>query len=304
MINVWYFTDNKPGHENQILGLLEQLSKLLSIEVRRIDYRDYSHPKISWLFKHSFKVINLPQPQLIVGAGHRTHWPVLAASRISGAKSLIIMTPSLPLCLFDFIISPQHDKLAPRNNRLTTMGAMNRMEVAQKEASKGLILLGGPSKHYYWDQSDIVEQLTLLISQTAEIHWTISTSRRTPVTILPILKSLNLKNIDEIVRWDQCPDGWLRKQMCGAEISWCTPDSVSMVYESLTANCWVGVFNLTALGTSVNLGIEQLTEDKKITLFSNRLDCFYGNADQCEFNEAKKSAIWLKKKMSGMGQNE
>ena len=36
--------------------------------------------------------------------------------------------------------------------------------------------------------------------------------------------------------------GW--KILCNSEIAWATPDSISMVYEALSANCKVGVLEL------------------------------------------------------------
>ena len=298
-MNIWYFSDNKPGHENQILGLIDQLKYHVTIQADRINCADYPHAFTSWLLKRHPKEINYATPSLIIGAGHRTHWPVIAASRITGAKSLILMTPSLPLWMFDYVVAPEHDHLAPNSKRFISMGALNRMKAATKQADLGLILLGGESKHFIWDDKSIIQQIHHLVTKTPHIKWKITTSRRTPKSFCHQLENLleNLKEefyqIDELVFADQCPKGWLQQQMSCASISWSTPDSVNMIYESLTANCWVGIFSLDSKNTSVSDSILSMIDKQKINSFSYDSVAYQGATQEQMFNEAERCARWL-----------
>lgn len=47
--------------------------------------------------------------------------------------------------------------------------------------------------------------------------------------------------------WEQCLPGWLANELALAENAWVTEDSVSMIYEALTAGCAVGLVLLEAM---------------------------------------------------------
>ena len=40
---------------------------------------------------------DLPTPDIVLGAGHRTHLSLLAARRVHRGKAVVLMRPSLPL---------------------------------------------------------------------------------------------------------------------------------------------------------------------------------------------------------------
>ena len=46
---------------------------------------------------------------------------------------------------------------------------------------------------------------------------------------------------------EQTPQGWIFEEMQKAEAVWVTEDSVSMIYEALTAGCRVGVIQIDRL---------------------------------------------------------
>ncbi len=299
-MNVWYFTDNKPGHENQVLGLLDALSNILEINSSRLEVNQYKHSFWHWLSGNFPNTSDLAQPDLIIGAGHSTHWAVKAASRATGAKSLILMTPSLPLGFFDFIVAPAHDKIKPAPNHFISVGALNRMKADVKEPNTGLILIGGHSNHVQWDSDLLIEQIELLLQRTPDLEWKLTTSRRTPTDFVDKLQQTVAFSRIRFIPWENCPKDWLKKELPTTENCWITPDSVSMVYEALTADCWVGLFNMQMNDTRVVKGLKNLILSKKVNEFSESRHSFSGKSKSNHFNEATRCAYWLIKQFENI----
>ena len=129
-------------------------------------------------------------------------------------------------------------------NVIETWGALNRVLPDIKIKNSGLILIGGPSKHFHWDEPRVLAQLREIVEQNKDVYWTLTTSRRTPESFL-----INLSVADlpiNVVPCGQTDRDWLPAQLAGAETCWVTEDSVSMVYESLTAGCRVGLIELVS----------------------------------------------------------
>lgn len=109
MLTIWRFSDGKRGHENQSLGLAEALCRLSPCQVETLHIeRGWPHA-FAWLTGRFAPGDGLPKPDLLVGAGHATHWPMLAARRAHGGRIAVLMKPSLPLAWFDWVIAPSHD---------------------------------------------------------------------------------------------------------------------------------------------------------------------------------------------------
>ena len=107
------------------------------------------------------RVKKFKKPNLIIGAGHRTHFSILAAKRAYGGKSIVLMKPSLPYFIFDLCLVPEHDNPPKRANIISTIGALNPLGLDglhEKKPSSNLILIGGPSPHYKWDNNLIIKQ--------------------------------------------------------------------------------------------------------------------------------------------------
>ena len=58
----------------------------------------------------------LPKPDILLGAGHATHLDIITAKLKFGGKSVIIMKPTLPYCMFDLCLIPKHDNPPKREN--------------------------------------------------------------------------------------------------------------------------------------------------------------------------------------------
>ena len=80
---VWVIHDNKPGHLNQSLGLAEALARATPTTTYRLPAQASWRAWLAALFKLAPNS-NLPKPDLILAAGHATHFSLLAARRTHG----------------------------------------------------------------------------------------------------------------------------------------------------------------------------------------------------------------------------
>ncbi|MEH6578332.1 MAG: ELM1/GtrOC1 family putative glycosyltransferase [Amphritea sp.] len=244
LLNVWIISDGKPGHLNQSLGLVEAMQRLKPEAVR---YQQLP-PLSVWqalpaLLTGKLSIAVDELPDLVVGAGHSTHLSLLAVGRATGAKTVVLMSPSLPLGCFDLALIPEHDNPKACANVIPTVGALNRMLPAkEKRPDSGMLLIGGPSKHFVWDESQVLEQVGALIKDSRR-HWLLTTSRRTPDSFLTALAKLDTGNVD-VVPFAETDAKWLVKHLPEQQVCWVTNDSVSMIYEALSAGCRVGVVEL------------------------------------------------------------
>ncbi len=270
---IWRLMDGKPGHENQTLGLIKALERLATARgmpaPRCIDMPlgDFSYTLWDWLFKRFRPGFLQPRPDFIIGAGHRTHWPMLCARRSFGGKAIALMSPTLPSAFFDLVVAPAHDGLTGRNV-IVTQGVLNAMQpAAVKRPGYTLVLVGGVSKHFLWDDAQVLAQLDTLVARHPQMR--ITDSRRTP---LALRAELAKRWPVTYQPWEQCPPGWLASELAIAENAWVTEDSVSMIYEALTAGCAVGLVSLSsARDGRLQNGIRQLVFAGRVVRLPNQL---------------------------------
>jgi len=234
-------SDGRPGHENQSAGLAEALRRRTGATIEVIKFPAGA----GFWAKHALacapsKVLAGMSPQLVIGAGHGTHWPLMMAARRFGAKSVVIMRPSLPSWCFDLCLIPRHDLARPVDHGriVTTRGALNRIaEEPPVKTDVGVILVGGPSKHHGWDGAPLPKAIHEIMQARPELRWTLGDSRRTPAGFLEQIGEPALT----VVPHQQTQPGWLPAQLGAAREVWVTEDSVSMIFEALTAGARVGV---------------------------------------------------------------
>ncbi|HEY9098819.1 MAG TPA: mitochondrial fission ELM1 family protein [Thiobacillus sp.] len=290
-LKIWVVSDGKPGHVNQSLGLAEALERATPAEIHVVPALPAWRASLAWLLKYSVGK-TLPSPDLIVGAGHATHLTLLAARRAHGGRAIVLMKPSFPRNWFDLCIIPQHDGLAPTEPILLTEGALNRIHPdGARDSHKGLLLIGGVSKHFEWDNDAIQIQLKSILTRCPETHWTLTTSRRTPDDFLPELPAY--PNLTVVPHTQTTPD-WLPAQLAQSATVWVTPDSASMVFEALTAGADVGVFDLPVNPTSrVGWAIAHLADAERVTRFIRWAAHGTLYPNQQPLAEADRCANWI-----------
>lgn len=296
-IVIWRFSDGKAGHDHQSQGLGHALARLRPVEIITLAPISPFSALMSLLFGCSSNWSEQPTPDLLLGAGHRTHLSLLAARRTRGGKAVVLMRPTLPLRFFDLCLIPEHDAPPFRPNVLITCGALNDIQPSSRfDPHQGLLLIGGPSAHFEWDDKAIYQQIATLIAASPAIRWTLTTSRRTPPSFLEGLSTMTDPRLT-VVPVTKTEPRWLPEQLAQAQYTWVTADSVSMIYEALTAGAAVGVLEIPQRRSSrIRRGLDRLAEKGWITFFAD----WRRNQQLCRpllssqpFNEAERCARWM-----------
>lgn len=258
---VWRLLDGKPGHESQSLGLARALARLTAVSVHDLPVRGIAAGPFSWLLRRFPAGQDLPDPDFIIGAGHATHWPLLCARHARGGRAVVLMKPSLPKRWFDRVVAPEHDGVRPGGNVIVTRGVLNAMRPGKKVPGSVLVMVGGESRHFIWDDARMLAQIRAVMAQWPEACLT--DSRRTPAGFR---RGLAGDYGEAYYPWEKCPAGWLAGRLAVTEMAWVSEDSVSMVYEALSAGCAVGLLSLPAAGRGrLVRGLQALEQDGLVT---------------------------------------
>lgn len=313
-MKICYISDGKAGHRAQMLGLVAGLRRQShAVDLSEIEVQQLSLLKLllCWL---SYPIIHrlpavlraLPLPDLIAGVGHRTHWKVILVKTLlqhhnRQLKSLVLMQPSLPFRWFDYLIIPRHDHPPVQARVLVTEGVLNPLVNEQRhQPNRNLILIGGPSKRHGWSETALMSQLQQVVQQVSNQQLDhpqiiVSTSRRTPPELLQpaFLDTVNpAENANlTIFPVEQTPAGWVFEQLQLASTVWVTEDSVSMLYEALTAGCSVHLIQMPRLKQDrITCAVDDLLAQGLVKSLSKKdID----SPSQITLNEADRAARWL-----------
>lgn len=252
LFTIWRFVDGKPGHEKQSQALVNGLKEQMQgLDIQVLDYQvsqSLFHYFWRWLTQRVIGPSNSEQPQLIIGAGHKTHGPMLLSKCQNAVKAVVILSPSLPSFLFDMIIAPEHDYYNKRrpDNLLTVPFALVDTLDSHPSPNQGLILLGGESKWFSWNSMKVAEQIKSIIELSPpDISWSISNSRRSPEEVFEqIQQACGASCTISLLEYTELADTWLPQQLSTAGRIWVSADSASMISEALATNAQVGIIAL------------------------------------------------------------
>jgi len=276
---VWQFTDGKPGHESQTRGLIAALKRRSEVHAYRLPVADCRCGIASLLWRRHPCQSDYPPPDLILACGRTTHFAALAARRACGGALVSLMKPPLPSRLYDLCLIPEHDGVPASPNVVVTQGVLNpvvQRPSTPERAGRGLILIGGPSTHHGWPGQSLIERIGLIVARDADRRWTLTTSRRTPGDFVEQLRTTlagdtaaaaavktDAESRLKVVPAEETPPGWVAEQLANSDAAIVTEDSVSMVYESLTAGVSVSLISMPRRGRSrVTAGVEKLLSQK------------------------------------------
>ena len=252
-LQVLAYLDGRPGHEKQTRGILNALSRLTTIDVAYrsigpLSTADSVRQWLSYLRPKALsdkKEIDSRPFDLIIGTGTHTHIPMLLMKRRTGSPVVTCMGPARSLRRkIDLCLIPGHDLPRPARNILVTNGPPNLSEAGSgHDRNRHLILVGGrDEKSHFWDSEMTIAHIQSLIDDASEVSWTISSSPRTPEETIKRLTAL----ADErpgisFYSSRETPRGWVESAYAKHEVVWVTADSISMIYEALSAGCRVGI---------------------------------------------------------------
>ncbi len=283
---IWILSDGKAGHLSQTRGLAGALVARMGGQIREIDLAGKSFwGKLRVIWGQGTAVRAQGTPDFIIAAGHGTHLPLLLSGCLfKRAKTVVCMKPSLPMSWFDCSVVPRHDLPSdvlakPPAYIVPTLGALHGVKPSpERPKTHTLILIGGPSKEYGWDEQQVIEQLKTVSSgqpavgsQQSDTKFLLTTSRRTPAGFVDVLRR-ECPAID-VVPVEKTPRGWVADKLQCAKAVWVTRDSVSMIYEALGSGAPVGLLKMMSLNgpvassSRVAKGIEMLEADGWVTPF-------------------------------------
>jgi mitochondrial fission protein ELM1 len=240
-VNIVAFFDGRPGHEKQTRGLLRALDSLCPLHVE-----DVYLPECSWLenMTRTGDAFLFADADLLLGTGSGCHAPMLAAKFRHRIPAATIMTPDfLWRWAFDLCFSPMHDG-ATGTNIFPTIGPPNPLfDQGKHDVQRGLMLVGGlDPKSHIWHDEEIVAAVTEILTREQDITWHISSSPRTPVATEALLARLPERFPPcRFFSYKDTPPGWVEREYHESAWVWVTADSISMVYEALSAGCAVGL---------------------------------------------------------------
>ncbi len=297
---VWLLSDNQPGHLSQLKGLSQRLTALCGARIHWVECQHYPVPLWRWILGRPPEP-SAPRPDLIIGAGRRTHRLLHALSRYHNAGSVVLMRPALPVSCFDAVIIPAHDHPPKRSNVFTSLGAINKVQPlpALTDRKQGLILLGGPSRHFHWSDELVQNQVQELCRKSPDWQWHLSSSRRTPTGLMDLLAQTSPDNLC-LHHHATTPPDWLPQQLAQSRLVWVSPDSVSMVCEALTAGVTTGLFDLKPVrGSRVVRAITELHAQEWVITWPPPQTLFdHPPAQNRTLWEADRAARWLIKRFN------
>ncbi|MFN7866763.1 MAG: mitochondrial fission ELM1 family protein [Planctomyces sp.] len=272
---VWRFLDGRTGHENQVLALSEAIARRRNCRFYDVSVNSAPNSLNCSATKTPGCWHSLPAPQLLIGAGHRTHLPMLLARYRFGGKAVVLMKPTLPCHFFDACLIPHHDSVwITHAGVLRTSGVLHRVRPANGLCPRtGLMLIGGNSRHFDWDSRTVARQAQRIIEQNSA-QWTIATSRRTPPDFLQLLHE---HPATAALSAGILPASELLSLMNTAGRIAVTCDSMSMISESLSSGAAVSLIRMPLRKSSrisrelcrlIRAGrfLEQSTEQLTLTL--------------------------------------
>ena len=241
---IWRLLDGKTGHEKQSLALVKNLENQAECKVFNINIQYLENPFLALILKKYNLNKNLIRPDIAIGAGHKTHFHLLAIKRYFGAKIVVIMKPSLPLKLFDLCVIPKHDDIKSGSNVFITNTPLVNFNLnMKKKENMALFLIGGPSRHFHWDSKIILEQIKNISKKFKFKKLLITTSRRTPLDFIDEFNRLKIKNI-QLYEHTKITNNWLDKNIIKVKNIWVTNDSYSMLIEAFASGAYTDILEL------------------------------------------------------------
>ena len=206
-------TQGMHGMISQVEGLAKALD--LDFNHHTVELNNFWKlipPKITPISQKVFKKIEVKDFDVIISCGRKSVIPSIYLKKNSSKKiiNIHIQDPKVNLNNFSYVIAPEHDGLSGKNV-YSTKGAMhyltkeeidNHTNYLEDKLQSGkeyfLLILGGPTKHYDYSESNIMNIFNLfndLITKN-NLQGIIIPSMRTPKNTINLAKNkLGEKNL-------------------------------------------------------------------------------------------------------------
>ena len=239
-MKICWFKDSKIGHEKQVQAILDNLALTQDLV---IEEKGISNPVWLELFLYLLKIKPKQDsiPDIIIGAGSKTTIPMLRYKIESKTKVISVMKPQFFESKFDLIVAPRHDYKVVPDNVFTYIGSIAKVNINPKLEDIGLIVVGGLNKHFNFDDNYLISQIDFVISLFPNTKWIVFNSRRTPKSFNErIKKSTSIEKFIDVTTNFEPLNDYLSK----AKFKFVTPDSVNMIFESLSSSGETYLFDM------------------------------------------------------------
>ena len=239
-MKICWFKDSKIGHEKQVHAILDNLALTQDLLIEEIYI---SNPVWLELFLYLLKIKPKQDsiPDIIIGAGSKTTIPMLRHKIHSKTKVISVMKPQFFESKFDLIVAPRHDYKVVPNNVFTYIGSIAKVNINPELEDIGLIVVGGLNKHFNFDNDYLISQIDFVISLFPNTKWIVFNSRRTPKSFNErIKKSSSIEKFIDVTTNFEPLNNYLPK----AKFKFVTPDSVNMIFESLSSSGETYLFDM------------------------------------------------------------
>ena len=254
-MKIWWFKDNKIGHEKQVRAILDNLALTEDFDLEELTISSPIWVEFL-LYLLKIKPSKDTIPDIIIGAGSKTNIPMLRHKLHKTTKVISVMKPQFFQKKFDLILAPRHDFKSIPENVYTYIGSLAKVEISENLKDIGLIIIGGTNKHFDFNHKHILSQISFITSLYKELDWIVFNSRRTPEKF-----NTAIKDNDEIKKFVNIDDNFepLGDYISTAKIKFVTPDSVNMIFESLSSSGETFLFEM------------QRFKDNKITMLIDEI---------------------------------
>lgn len=239
-MKIWWFKDSKIGHEKQVHAILGNLALTQSLDIEEIFV---TNPVWLELFLYFLKIKPKKNsiPDIIIGAGSKTTIPMLRYKTNNKTKVISVMKPQFYESKFDLIFAPRHDFTKVPDNVFTYIGSLSKINLSKNLEDVGLIIIGGTNKHFNFDDNYLITQIDFIVSLFPHIDWIVFNSRRTPKSFNEkVQKNISIAKFVDVNENFEPLDEYLAK----AKLKFVTPDSVNMIFESLSSSGETYLFDL------------------------------------------------------------
>ena len=265
-MHVYWFQDSKIGHLNQVQALLDELSKENELAITKIQCPKRSI--LNWLksFLPSAPIEHQKDGvTLLIGAGHSTYPQILKTQqtlkKTANLLSVAILKPSFNANAFDLVCAPEHDYPSTKkpNNVHAFKGSLATISLIEPTPNKGIIGLGGSSKHYDFDSEFVGKQIEYVLTTHPHHHFHIYNSRRTPSSLNQAIKDMSQEFQNFTFIDMESPEAKsFQENLQTSELKFVTPDSSNLVFEALSCKGKTYVMQIERLVRSKTSGSKKI----------------------------------------------